>query len=110
MKGKTIGYIVLAALLVIVIATIGYVSYSGSHKDARAAIEKTLVGSNLTYYSIAGKPLNYTITQDDIGSVEPATYKGNDAWKVRVGQILAWNLTMSADGTQVLDSEQLFRT
>jgi ABC-type Na+ efflux pump permease subunit len=110
MKGKIIGYIVLAALLVIVIAAVGYMSFSGNHKDARAAIEKTLVGTNLTYYSIAGKPMNYTITQDDIVSVEPITYKGKDAWKVLVGQSLTWNLTMSADGTQVLDSEQLFRT
>ncbi len=109
-KGKTIGYIVLAALLVIIIVTIGYMSLSDSHKDARVAIEKTLVGTNLTYYSIAGKPMNYTITQDDILGVEPAIYKGKDAWKVRVGQSLSWNLTMSADGTQVLDSEQLFRT
>jgi hypothetical protein len=93
-----------------VIAAVGFMAFSGSNKDARPAIEKTLVGMNLTYYSIAGKPMNYTITQGDILSIEPTTYEGKDAWKVHVGQSLSWNLTMSADGTQVLDSEQLFRT
>ena len=110
MKGKNFGYIVLTALVVLVIAAAGYMAFSGSSNDARPAIEKTLVGTNLTYYSIAGKPMNYSITRDDILSIEPIIYKGNAAWKVHVGQSLSWNLTMSADGTQVLDSEQLFMT
>jgi len=110
MKGKTIGYFILVALVIAVIASAGYMAFSGGDKNVRPAIEKTLVGTNLTYYSIAGQPMNYTIMQDDILSIEPTTYKGNDAWIVRVGKSLSWNLTMNADGTQVLDSEQLFRT
>jgi hypothetical protein len=110
MKGKTIGYIILVALAVVVISAAGFMALSGSDKYPGQAIEKTLVGTNLTYYSIAGQPMNYTITHDDIVSIEPTTFEGKNAWKVRVGQSLSWNLTMSADGTQVLDSEQLFRT
>jgi len=58
-------------------------------------IENTLVGMNLTYYSIAGQPLNYTIGAGDIQSVEKAEYNGQAAWKVRVGQGMQWDLTMT---------------
>lgn len=46
--------------------------------------------------------MNNTIGRDDIGSVEPTTYEGKDAWKVRVGQSLTWDLTMDANGTKIL--------
>jgi hypothetical protein len=70
----------------------GYVSSKSNGGDVRSIINDTLVGTNLTYYSIAGKPMNYTIGQNDIGSIEPTTYEGKDAWKVRVGESLSWDL------------------
>lgn len=78
--------------------------------DHQKAISTTLVGYNLTYYSIAGKPLNYTIGPGDIQSIDKTSYKGSEAWKVRVGQGLAWDLTMSEDGKRILDIKQLFVT
>lgn len=81
-----------------------------SDKAAKDSINKTLIGRNLTYYSIAGKPMNYTITADSIKSIEPFPYKGKPALKVRVGEGLAWDLIMDSAGTKVLDSKQLFQT
>ena len=96
-------------LIAVMLAATGCTSKAGS-EDVKTTINQTLVGHNLTYFSIAGKPLNHTITSEDIGSIDPVIYKGNSAWKVHVGTSLAWNLTMSADGTEILDKEQLFRT
>lgn len=96
-------------ILLAMLATAGCTS-AAEGEDAKSTINKTLVGHNLTYYSIAGQPMNYTITSEDIVSIDPATYKNSSAWKVRVGQSLSWDLTMSSDGTEILDVDQLFRT
>jgi hypothetical protein len=77
---------------------------------ARQNINKTLVGMNLTYSNIAGKPMNYTITQNDIRSVQKYAYQGKPAWKVRVGEGLAWDLIMDVNGAKILKTDQLFRT
>lgn len=101
-----------AGVLLVVLAGLaaaGCTSVADS-EDAKSTINQTLVGHNLTYYSIAGKPMNYTIAQEDIVSIEPVTYKEANAWKVRVGTSLTWDLTMSADGTEILYVDQLFRT
>ena len=97
-------------VITIMIAAAGCTSVAGSEENAKSTINQTLLGQNLTYFSIAGKPLNHTITSEDIVSIEPVTYQGKNAWMVRVGTSLAWNLTMSADGTQLLEKDQLFRT
>ncbi len=81
-----------------------------SSQAARDNINTTLIGKNLTYTSIAGKPLNYTITADSIKSVQPFAYKGERAWKVRVGEGLAWDLIMDTAGTKILKTDQLFQT
>ncbi len=81
-----------------------------SDKAARDSINKTLIGRNLTYSSIAGKPMNYTITADSIKSVERSPYNGKLAWKVRVGEGLAWDLILDEAGTKILKTDQLFRT
>ena len=91
------------------LAAAGCTSVAGS-EDVKSTINQTLIGYNLTYYSIAGKPMNYTIDQTDIVSIDPATYEGASAWKVRVGTSLSWDLIMSANGTQILYVDQLFRT
>ncbi len=79
-------------------------------RDSKSGLKKTLTGMNLTYYSIAGKPMNYTIGARDIGSIEPVEFEGQPAWKVHVGQGLAWDLTMDRSGTKILDTKQLFVT
>jgi hypothetical protein len=104
------GWYALIAVILAAALLSGCVSANGNAGDVKSTIKDTLVGTNLTYYSIAGKPLNYTIGQEDIGNVEPTTYDGKDAWKVRVGQGLAWNLTMDANGTVILHVDQLFQT
>ncbi len=81
-----------------------------ANTQARNNINKTLVGKNLTYSSIAGKPMNYTITADSIKSIDSTIYKNEHAWKVRVGEGLAWDLTMDASGTKILATRQLFQT
>ncbi len=110
MKGKTVGIIVVVCLVAIVLLMAAFVTTRNGDDDINETIEKTLVSTNLTYYSIAGKPLNYTIGTNDIVSIEPTTYEGSEAWKVRVGQGLSWDLTMDANGTKVLHVNQLFQT
>lgn len=99
----------------IILAIFAILAISGctsvaENEDEKSTINRTLVGQNLTYYSIAGTPMNYTIASEDIVSIDPATYKEANAWKVRVGTSLAWDLTMSADGTEIFEVDQLFRT
>jgi hypothetical protein len=81
-----------------------------SDTEAKNNIHTALIGTNLTYYSIAGKPMNYTITADSIKSIDRFAYKGKPVWKVRVGEGLAWDLIMDITGKEILDTEQLFRT
>jgi hypothetical protein len=81
-----------------------------SDMEAKNNIRTALIGTNLTYYSIAGKPMNYTITADSIKNIDQFAYKGKPAWKVRVGEGLAWDLIMDETGKEILDTEQLFRT
>lgn len=100
----------IAGLAMAALLAAGCISTSSNAGDARSAIKETLVGTNLTYYSIAGKPMNYTIGENDIGNVEPTTFEGKDAWKVRVGQGMTWDLTMDANGTGILHVDQLFQT
>jgi hypothetical protein len=97
----------LAALTVVLAAAIITSQPADDHMNN---IEKTLVGMNLTYYSIAGQPLNYTIGSGDIQSVEKADHNGQAAWKVRVGQGMQWDLIMDQSGKQILDTKQLFAT
>lgn len=110
MTWKTVSHIMIAGLLAVALLAAGCISSKNSAGDVRSTVKDTLVGTNLTYYSIAGRPMNYTIGPDDIVSVEATTYEGKDAWKVRVGQSLAWDLTMDADGREILYVDQLFRT
>jgi PBP1b-binding outer membrane lipoprotein LpoB len=107
---KTTSCSIITVLIVLALLMTGCVSMGGSAGDVRDKIKDTLVGTNLTYYSIAGQPMNYTIGPQDIGNIEPTTYKGKDAWKVRVGESLAWDLTMDANGTEILAMDQLFQT
>jgi hypothetical protein len=106
---KNTRLIALAGICLLCILAIAILKGNGSG-DVREAINERLVGTNLTYYSIAGVPMNYTIGAEDIVSVDKAEYNGQPAWKVRVGQGMAWDLTMDAEGKQILDTKQLFYT
>ena len=106
---KTTRLIALAGICLACILAVAAIRGSGSG-DIRNAINTSLVGTNLTYYSIAGVPMNYTVGADDITGVEKAEYNGRPAWKVHVGQGMAWELTMDAEGKQILDTKQLFYT
>jgi hypothetical protein len=78
--------------------------------DHMSDIKDTLLGTNLTYSNLAGRPMNYTITANDIGAVEKTEYNGAPAWKVHVGQGMSWDLTLDAEGRHILDTKQLFYT
>ncbi len=108
---KNTRLIALAVICLAVILAIAIIKGNGdSAADARNAINESLIGTNLTYYSIAGIPMNYTIGVNDITGVEKVEFDGRPAWKVHVGQGLAWDLTMDAEGRQILDVKQLFVT
>lgn len=75
-----------------------------------AKITKQLVGMNLTYSNIAGQPMTFTITAEDITSIEQATLDNNTVWKVHVGDALAWNIYLDETGSRIIKEEQLFQT
>jgi hypothetical protein len=110
MSEKILVSVMIAGVILVALLAAGCISSNSNAGDVNATIKDTLVGTNLTYYSIAGKPMNYTIGPADIVSVAPTTYEGKDAWKVRVGESLSWDLTMDANGTEILYVDQLFRT
>ncbi len=112
MSKNTQFIIILGTCLLCLCAVLGAAVLTGgqANDDHLNAINQTLVGTNITYYSFAGKPLNYTVIPDDIGSVEKIEYNGQPAWKVHVGQGLAWDITLDAGGKQILDTKQLFQT
>lgn len=97
----------IAVSISIVLLALLTLGVSGSPDDN---IRETLVGMNLTYTNIAGMPMNYTITEESIGAIDKTTYKNQTAWKVHIGEGIAWDLTMNADGTRILDVKQLFYT
>ncbi len=114
MKKSTIFMTVMGLVLlvscILLIAAIVDNSNVASSEDHQKAITTTLVGQNITYYSIAGKPLNYTIGPGDIQQIEQSSNNGSPAWSVHVGQGLAWDLTLDETGTHILEVRQLFQT
>lgn len=73
-------------------------------------IHKTLVGHNLTYYDIAGNQREYSISEKDIGIIEQTRYKGEDAWIVKVGRGMVWEIYLNATGDKMIEEIQLFKT
>ncbi|MFA4956989.1 MAG: hypothetical protein WC556_08480 [Candidatus Methanoperedens sp.] len=73
-------------------------------------IRSDLIGTEIVYYSIAGKPITYNITEKDIKSIKKATLNGNTAWKVRIGEGLAWDYYYEEQGNEIIKKEQLFAT
>jgi hypothetical protein len=114
MKKGTLFILILGSvsllLCVIMVAAIVDGSNNASPEDHQKAITTTLVGHNLTYFSFAGKPLNYTIGPGDIQQIEQTTYNDDPAWMVHVGQGLTWDITMDESGMHILDIRQLFQT
>jgi hypothetical protein len=78
--------------------------------DPKYNIYRTLMGYKIEYYSIAGKPMYYTVSPKDIVSIEPTTFEGKKAWIVRVGTGLSWDMTFDSSGTKILNTKQLFYT
>lgn len=109
---KSTTFIALAAICLVALgALLAAAIITGPPADEHMSnIQKTLTGMNLTYYSIAGQPMNYTIGAGDIQSEEKAEYNGQPAWNVRVGQGMQWDLIMDMSGTKILEVKQLFVT
>lgn len=109
---KSTTFVALAAICLIALGAVvaAAIITSQPADDHANAIKKTLIGMNLTYYSIAGQPMNYTIGDGDIQTIDKVEYNGQQAWKVRVGQGMQWDLTMDKSGERILDTKQLFVT
>ncbi|MBC8500565.1 MAG: hypothetical protein ISS25_03350 [Nanoarchaeota archaeon] len=73
-------------------------------------IKESLIGYELTYYTIAGLPETFVISEFDIISIEEATYQKEEFYKVRVGEGLSWNLYLDKETFEVVHTEQLFVT
>lgn len=73
-------------------------------------IRSDLTGTEIVYYDIAGKPVTYNVTEKDIKSIEKTTLNGKIAWKVRIGEGLAWDYYYEEQGNKIIKKEQLFVT
>lgn len=102
--------VALLALCALLAAAVAWDGENSAGDPSLNAINQTLIGTNITYYGIAGKPMNFTIGPGDIQSIEKIEYKNDSAWQVRVGQGLSWDLILDADGKQILETKQLFVT
>lgn len=97
-------------LLYLFIVSILIISCVPKEKSAEEKIKERLIGEKITYYNIAGQPLNFTISAEDISSIEKTEIKDEILWKVRVGQDLAWDIYLDKDGKNIVKKEQLFVT
>ena len=98
-------------LIVLSIMIVFILAY-GCVKKERSTEEKitdSLIGEKLTYYNIAGQPINFTISAEDIKSIEKTEIKGAFFWRVRVGESLAWDIYFDQYG-KIEKKEQLFVT
>lgn len=73
-------------------------------------IRSNLIGTEIVYYDIAGKPVTYNVTEKDIKSIEKTTLNEKIAWKVRIGERLAWDYYYEEQGNKIIKKEQLFVT
>jgi len=71
-------------------------------------IRSNLIGTEIVYSNIAGKPITYHVTEKDIISIEKAMLNGKTAWKVRIGEGLAWDYYYEEQGNRIIKKEQLF--
>ena len=97
---------ILVILLVILLSlTYGCISKEISIEQN---IKERLIGEKITYYNIAGQPVNFTISAGDIKSIEKVKIKEEPFWKVGVGKDLIWDIYMDKDGKNIVKTEQLF--
>ena len=78
-------------------------------KPIEQKIKERLVGEKIIYYNIAGQPINFTISAEDITSIEKIQTKEGVFWKARVGKELMWDLYLDKNG-EIVKKEQLFVT
>lgn len=97
-------------LVYLIIASIVIISCIPKEKSIEEKIKERLVGEKITYFNIAGQPLNFTVSAKDILSIEKAEIKGEALWKARVGQDLAWDIYLDKGGKNIVKKEQLFVT
>lgn len=71
-------------------------------------ITQNLVGTQIEYYNVAGRPMSYNISASDIKSINKTQQDGKIVWKVRVGSKLAWDIYFNDTGEKILKKEQLF--
>lgn len=100
-------YIVLVIGIILAIFTYGCVA---EEKRIEQKIMENLIGEEVTYYNIAGQPIYYIISADDIKSIEKVETKEGTLWKVRVGKDLMWDFYFNKNGETIVKKEQLFVT
>ncbi|MCZ7355854.1 MAG: hypothetical protein O8C66_11775 [Candidatus Methanoperedens sp.] len=73
-------------------------------------IRNNLIGTGIVYRDIAGRPVTYNVTEKDIKTIEKTVIENRTAWKVRIGDNLAWNFYYDDLGNEIIKKEQLFVT
>jgi hypothetical protein len=97
----------------IVIILISFIFINGCEPVYDSGIEenirKKVVGTRITYYNIAGNPIEYEISEDNINSIHLIELNEETIWKVEIGKGLKWNLYYNKEG-ELIRTEQLFQT
>ena len=73
-------------------------------------IISNLNGTTIVYHDIAGRPVIYNVTERDIRNIAKTNMGDKPAWRVRIGEGLAWDFYYDEFGNEVIKKEQLFRT
>jgi hypothetical protein len=82
----------------------------GDDAVIKEKIRSNLIGTEIVYYDIRGKPVTYNVTEKDIKSIEKTVLEGRTVWKVRIGEKLAWDYYYEEYGNKIIKKEQLFVT
>jgi len=73
-------------------------------------IRSELIGTEIVYHSLTGRPLTFNVTEKDIKRIDKTMLDGKIAWKVRIGEGLAWDYYYEEQGNKIIKKEQLFKT
>jgi hypothetical protein len=85
--------------------------YTNSTDDIiKEKIRSNLIGTEIVYSDFSGKKVVYNVTDTDIKSIEKTLINGNIAWKVRIGEDMAWDYYYEESGDKIIKTEQLFQT
>lgn len=85
-------------------------SSSEGNESIKEKIKTKLIGMEITYKDKKGENQTYIIKDSDVKAINETQFEGKKAWKVRIGEAMAWDYYFDDKGEKIVKTEQLFRT